>query len=778
MEHPYMFQYSCNNPTFGYDFQCYARELGANRMYDHTQRGGGMHFYTVPSEDVYNKLKEVAKQKFTVDMYPLRPFDKERYANAKIQEAMMYYPSDDYDRDNSDYHKMMAQEEASHPYVGRKVRWKEGRRILTVTGAYDWRNGDTLVRCGNISLKPDEYELIKEDMTIAYSKETIDNQIKVIEQNIEDYKQLIIEYPDDKENWEEEIKKCQDMIDDLKSYKPLEEADNQEILYVIKDSHGNQLSAPNPDDGELWDRVSSMEARGRRGLCVVVYTGKKMNEAWDDTETIHAAYDAYVEDCAWKQVDPISFEKFRNNYLGDKEESEEEFNSRIKYWAVLATDKDTGKEYYAGVYESERWAYYWAGMDRSADAEYGYGNFDYRVEQVSEYNEEMDKSKSELNNLKLSNYDNRKYESIKRLGAGGRKLIEAKKGFLCKYKGCSIHDMGDMFVATNSTGLNIGQSKTRAGLEGIIDDYVANKSDVKSIEEATGNRGFYVTTYWPDERWSPEEGGSMSYGWDANRSKFFRTEQEAQEYVDYILDGCEIISNYEGEYEYRDEDGDLMKIAIEPFHKRGKGHSPARSWAEAEFDMPAERPYFDRKGNRVARNPRLVAKEKKDAIELEKEFLSGIDSATTRKELIDFISDIKYSKLFQDNSKLIGDKWKSLKEAVPLGGLSKDAPYDVKSMDLERVPSILNWDVADQLQDCFRDNKLWVDELHYNQVRDRIEFDINWGDWKHEHLRARWLLQELFEKLGIEAEIDSYTTEEDGSDTYSAHYNVYATGKR
>ena len=44
------------------------------------------------------------------------------------------------------------------------------------------------------------------------------------------------------------------------------------ILYVIKDSHGNILSRPNEDDNELWDRVSSMEARGRRGLCVVVCT--------------------------------------------------------------------------------------------------------------------------------------------------------------------------------------------------------------------------------------------------------------------------------------------------------------------------------------------------------------------------------------------------------------------------------------------------------------------------------------------------------------------------
>lgn len=43
-------------------------------------------------------------------------------------------------------------------------------------------------------------------------------------------------------------------------------------LFVIQDKHGNQLSAPNEDDYELWDRVAAMEARGRRGLCVVAYT--------------------------------------------------------------------------------------------------------------------------------------------------------------------------------------------------------------------------------------------------------------------------------------------------------------------------------------------------------------------------------------------------------------------------------------------------------------------------------------------------------------------------
>ena len=58
-------------------------------------------------------------------------------------------------------------------------------------------------------------------------------------------------------------------------------------LYVIKDSKGNQLSSPNEDESELWDRVSSMEARGKRGLKVATYTesikafgakAKKLNE--------------------------------------------------------------------------------------------------------------------------------------------------------------------------------------------------------------------------------------------------------------------------------------------------------------------------------------------------------------------------------------------------------------------------------------------------------------------------------------------------------------------
>lgn len=307
---------------------------------------------------------------------------------------------------------------------------------------------------------------LEEGMTIAYSEETIKRMISQLEKEIEDYKQLIIDEPEDKNYWEEEIKKCEEEIADLQSYKPLNEDDKQEILYVIRDSKGNQLSAPNPDDNELWDRVASMEARGRRGLCVVVYTGKKVNES--------------------------------TRSLGEED------------------------------------------------------------------------------------------------------FIE------------------------------------------VDDPSVVDKLDYAGAVEIRGNKVYA----------------------DANTLKQLKN----------------------------------------------------------DMDNLTEAKIFGAKG---------------------------------KKEL------------------------KEAGELIPIEVLNQDGTpkqYDVKFMDLERLPGKLNWDVADQLQDHFRKNNLWVDELHYNQVNDRIEFDINWGDWKHEHLRAKWLLQELFDTLGIKAEIRSHTTEEDGTDTYSAHYVVYSIG--
>lgn len=53
----------------------------------------------------------------------------------------------------------------------------------------------------------------------------------------------------------------------------------------------------------------------------------------------------------------------------------------------------------------------------------------------------------------------------------------------------------------------------------------------------------------------------------------------------------------------------------------------------------------------------------------------------------------------------------------------------------------------------------------------RLFIDITWGDWKHDHLRADHLVDKFFAEKGLMVDVDKVTTEEDGSDCYSAeHY--------
>lgn len=48
---------------------------------------------------------------------------------------------------------------------------------------------------------------------------------------------------------------------------------------------------------------------------------------------------------------------------------------------------------------------------------------------------------------------------------------------------------------------------------------------------------------------------------------------------------------------------------------------------------------------------------------------------------------------------------------------------------------------------------------------------ISWGDWKHEHLRAQRIIENL-----INCEISKEITEDDGSDCYSAEYRICIVG--
>ena len=59
-----------------------------------------------------------------------------------------------------------------------------------------------------------------------------------------------------------------------------------------------------------------------------------------------------------------------------------------------------------------------------------------------------------------------------------------------------------------------------------------------------------------------------------------------------------------------------------------------------------------------------------------------------------------------------------------------------------------------------------------------IAWEINWGDWKHEHARSVDIMIDALIELLPEWEysFDEEVTEEDGSDTYSSIHSVHCMG--
>ena len=62
-------------------------------------------------------------------------------------------------------------------------------------------------------------------------------------------------------------------------------------------------------------------------------------------------------------------------------------------------------------------------------------------------------------------------------------------------------------------------------------------------------------------------------------------------------------------------------------------------------------------------------------------------------------------------------------------------------------------------------------EVYYDFSNEEFIIEVEWGDWRHDHLRIDYIMAELgFTK------IDVVTTEEDGSDCYSANH-IYKESK-
>lgn len=66
-----------------------------------------------------------------------------------------------------------------------------------------------------------------------------------------------------------------------------------------------------------------------------------------------------------------------------------------------------------------------------------------------------------------------------------------------------------------------------------------------------------------------------------------------------------------------------------------------------------------------------------------------------------------------------------------------------------------------KIYDLMRENHLHGDVYEDFGI---LCIEVNWGDWKHDHLRLDWVMKENFNILLSAEEV----TEEDGSDCYSA----------
>lgn len=75
-----------------------------------------------------------------------------------------------------------------------------------------------------------------------------------------------------------------------------------------------------------------------------------------------------------------------------------------------------------------------------------------------------------------------------------------------------------------------------------------------------------------------------------------------------------------------------------------------------------------------------------------------------------------------------------------------------------------------ELYDYLKKEKMYIDDFNFKD--NKIMGHIAYGDWKHEHHRADWLIRDFFSnKVGVvDIRHTSWTTDTDGSDCYSANH--------
>ena len=75
-----------------------------------------------------------------------------------------------------------------------------------------------------------------------------------------------------------------------------------------------------------------------------------------------------------------------------------------------------------------------------------------------------------------------------------------------------------------------------------------------------------------------------------------------------------------------------------------------------------------------------------------------------------------------------------------------------------------------KIDELMKEHHIMGEIVDYNDKIRMIAVEVIWGDWKHEHWKLDWLMKENFPDL---RSITTCTTEEDGSDCYSAIHYYY-----
>ena len=79
-------------------------------------------------------------------------------------------------------------------------------------------------------------------------------------------------------------------------------------------------------------------------------------------------------------------------------------------------------------------------------------------------------------------------------------------------------------------------------------------------------------------------------------------------------------------------------------------------------------------------------------------------------------------------------------------------------------------ELQEKVENILRENEVYSYELDFDlNLENVVYIEVEWGDWKHDHLRLKWIMEKhSFRYMGEDV------TEEDGSDCYSAvHTYIY-----